>query len=91
MCVIVSLWEVEQIEELGCLENGPEEEHDVRLAEFLFHQDCLHRERAHQRHRAAHRDGRSYHNLIILWIIQFAILIILFITRIKRQHVAVPL
>ena len=87
----LSLWEVEQIEELGRLENGPEEEHDVGVAEFLFHQDCLHRERAHQRHRAAHRDGRGYHNLIILWPIPVAILIILWITRIKRLRVAVLL
>ena len=87
-----SLWEVEQIEELGCLENGPEEKHDVGLAEFLFHQDCLHRERAHQRHRAAHRDGRGYHNLILLWPILIAILIIVsFIQIIKRHPVAVPL
>ena len=50
----VSLWEIEQINQLRDLEDGPEEEHDVGVAKFLFYQDCLHGKHAHQRHRAAH-------------------------------------
>ena len=42
-----SIWEIEQIDQLGYLKNGPEKEHDVGVAKFLFHHDCLHREHAH--------------------------------------------
>ena len=86
-----SLREVEQTDQLWYLENGPEGEYDVGVAKFLFHHDCLHGEDAHQRHRAAHRDGRSYHNIILFRIIPVAILIIFLFYFIKSIPVAVPL
>ena len=76
------LWKIEQIDQWRDLENSPEEEHDVWVANFLFHYDCLHREHAHQRHRAAHRNGWSYHNIFLywrirlIWIVRLAIFII---------------